>query len=155
MLLAQCIHHCSLTVSSNNYIYISAFLNKYMYCISLSGIVDAPYNFFVTFSNTTFLFFWGAPFSLDVTDYSPDILHYILCSNLSTYECKQIPSNPDCTFQSVCTMSLDVNDSLANGGRDLIVIDYGSVIEFTFFAVNGAGNGNVATATYIGMIKTG
>ncbi|KAL5469202.1 hypothetical protein EMCRGX_G030426 [Ephydatia muelleri] len=42
-----------------------------------------------------------------------------------------------------------------NGGRDLIVIDYGSVIEFTFFAVNGAGNGNVATATYIGMTKTG
>eukprot|EP00731_Ephydatia_muelleri_P017549 Em0010g647a len=52
-------------------------------------------------------------------------------------------------------MSLDVNDSLVNGGRDLIVIDYGSVIEFTFFAVNGAGNGNVATATYIGMTKTG
>ena len=55
----------------------------------------------------------------------------------------------------MCTTSIDFNDSLVNGGQNHIVIDYGRVIEFTFVAINGAGNGNVATATYIGMTKTG
>ena len=121
------------------------------------GILDAPYNFSVTSSNTTFLFSWGAPFSLDVTDYSPDILHYILCSNIRTYECKRIPSNPECTFPSVCTMSLDFSDPLVTRVQNHIIVEYDSVIEFTFFTVNGAGNGNVTTAAYIGtkMMRTG
>ena len=122
---------------------------------TLLGILDAPYNFSVTSSNTTFLFSWGAPFSLDVTDYSPDILHYILCSNISTYECKRIPINADCTFPSICPLSLDFSDPLVTRGQNHIIAEYDSVIEFTFSAVNGAGNGNAATAAYIGMTKTG
>ena len=67
----------------------------------LSGPLDAPSNFSVnisTTSNTTFLLSWGTPFSLDVTD-SPDIFYYTLCTKITIYGCRNIPSDPTATFQ--------------------------------------------------------
>ena len=120
----------------------------------LSGPLDTPRNFFVNISNTsntTFLLFWGAPFTLDVTD-SPDIFNYTLCTNITIYGCKIIPSDPDCTFPWACTSSVNFTDpSLhgTNGGQNQTIMDYGDPIHFTFFAVNGAGNGAKAKFTYL------
>eukprot|EP00731_Ephydatia_muelleri_P003136 Em0001g3136a len=115
--------------------------------------LDAPSNFSVNISNTsntTFLLSWGAPFSLDVTD-SPDIFYYTLCANITVYGCKNISSDPDCTFPRTCTSSVDfTHHSLngTNGGQNKTIMDYGDPIHFTFFAVNGAGNGTKANLTY-------
>ena len=112
----------------------------------LPGPLDAPSNFSVYISNTsntTFLLSWGAPFSLDVTD-SPDISYYTLCTNIG---CKNISSDPDCTFPRTCTSSVNfTGPSLngTNGGQNKTMVDYGDTIYFTFFAVNGAGKGNVS-----------
>ena len=122
----------------------------------LSGPLGTPFDFSVNISNTsntTFLLSWGAPFSLDVTD-SPDIFYYTLCTNITIYGCKNIPSDPDCTFPRTCTSSVDfIIPSLncTNGGRNKTIMDYGNMIYFTFFAVNGAGNG--ATANFIYLFK--
>ena len=105
-------------------------------------------------SNTTFVFSWGAPYSLDVTDCSPDIFYYTLCTNITIYGCKNISSDPDCTFPRTCTTSLDFNDLLINGSQNTTVIVRGGPIKFTLYAVNGAGNGNMTTATYVGKERT-
>ena len=44
------------------------------------------------------------------------------------------------------------NGLLINGPKITITtnIAYGGPIEFSFYAVNGAGNGNVTTVTYVG-----
>eukprot|EP00731_Ephydatia_muelleri_P003117 Em0001g3117a len=99
----------------------------------------------------TFLLSWDAPFSLDVTD-SPDIFYYILCTNITIYGCRTIPSDPDCTFPKICTSSVDfTGPSLngTNGGQNKTIMDYGDPIHFTFFAVNGAGNGENNTYHFI------
>ena len=106
------------------------------------GPLDAPYSFGASLCSTSiFVLSWGAPFSLDVTDYSPDIFYYILCTNITIYECKAIYSDPDCIYPNTCTsfVNFTINDKN---------MDYGEPIEFTFFAVNGAGNGAVAKTTY-------
>ena len=105
-------------------------------------------------SNTTFVFSWGAPYSLDVTDCSPDIFYYTLCTNITIYGCKHISSDPDCTFPRTCTTSLDYNGLLINGSQNTTVIVHGGPIKFTLYTVNGAGNGNVTTATYVGTERT-
>ncbi|KAL5517601.1 hypothetical protein EMCRGX_G003183 [Ephydatia muelleri] len=121
--------------------------------LTIQGLLDAPSNFSVNISNTsntTFLLSWGAPFSLDVTD-SPDIFYYTLCANITIYGCKNISSDPDCTFPRTCTSSVDFTiPSLngTNGGQNKTIMDYGDPIYFTFFAVNGAGNGSKANLTY-------
>ena len=115
-----------------------------------SGILAAPYNFSVAMSNTTFVFSWGAPYSLDVTDCSPDIFYYTLCTNITIYGCRNISSDPDCTFPRTCTTSLDFNGLLINGSQNTTIIVHGGPIVFTLYAVNGAGNGNVTTASYFG-----
>ena len=66
-------------------------------------------NFSVIVSNTTFLLSWGAPFSLNVTD-SPDIFYYTLCTNITIYGCRTIPSDLDCHFPRTCTTSVVFTD---------------------------------------------
>ena len=149
--------HCTCMVSSlkgttdihahiNCTLYLSD-VNLLFYFIVPSGLLGAPYDFSLSMSsssNTTFLLSWGAPFSLDVTD-SPDIFYYTLCTNITIYGCKNISSDPDCTFPRTCTSSVDfTHPSLngTNGGQNKAIDgDYGDPIYFTFFAVNGAGNG--------------
>ena len=99
-------------------------------------------------SNTSFILSWGAPFSIDVTGYPADIFNYTLCTNITIYGCKTIPSDPDCTFPRTCTSSVDFPDPSLNGTNKTIM-DYGDPIVFTFFAMNGAGNGTMANFTYM------
>ena len=113
-----------------------------LFFLHISGILAAPYNVSVAMSNTTFVFSWGAPYSLDVTDCSPDIFYYTLCTNITIYGCNNISSDPDCTFHRTCTTLLDCNDFLINSHRS-------GPIKFTIYAVNGAGNGNVTTASML------
>eukprot|EP00731_Ephydatia_muelleri_P002958 Em0001g2958a len=125
-----------------------------------AGPLDAPSNFSVNISNTsntTFLLSWGAPFSLDVTD-SPDIFYYTLCTNITIYGCRTIPSDPDCIFNGTnqCNSSVDFTDHSLNGTieRQNTTMDYDSIY-FTFFAVNGAGNGTKANFTYLFKKESG
>eukprot|EP00731_Ephydatia_muelleri_P003119 Em0001g3119a len=128
--------------------------------LTIQGPLDAPGTFSVNISNTsntTFLLSWGAPFSLDVTD-SPDILYYTLCTNITIHGCRIIHSDPDCTFPRTCTSSVDfthpsLND--INGGQNKTIMDYGDPIHFSFFAVNGAGNGTKANFTYLFKKESG
>ncbi|KAL5517644.1 hypothetical protein EMCRGX_G003231 [Ephydatia muelleri] len=122
--------------------------------LTIQGPLDAPGTFSVNISNTsntTFLLSWGAPFSLDVTD-SPDIFYFTLCTNITIYGCRIIHSDTDCTFPRTCTSSVDfTHPSLngTNGGQNKTIMDYGNPIHFTFFAVNGAGNGFKANFIYL------
>ena len=128
----------------------------------ISGPLDAPSNLSVSISNTsntTFLLSWGAPFSLDVTG-SLDIYNYTLCTNITIYGCRTIPSDPDCIFNGTnqCNSSVDfTHPSLngTNGEQNKTIMDYGNPIHFTFFAVNGAGNGAKANFTYLLKKKSG
>ena len=121
-----------------------------LYFVFILGPLDAPYNLSVARSNTSFILSWGAPFSLHVTGYSTDIFNYILCTNITIYGCKTIPSDPDCTFPRTCTSSVDFTDPSLNGTNKTIM-DYGDTILFTFFAINGAGNG--IYAEYVFCVK--
>ncbi|KAL5517610.1 hypothetical protein EMCRGX_G003192 [Ephydatia muelleri] len=118
-----------------------------------AGPLEAPSNFSVNISNTSNIIFflsWGAPVSLDVTD-SPDIFYYTLCTNITIYGSKNIFSDPDCTFPRTCTSSVDfTGPSLngTNGGQNKTIMDDSDPIHITFFAVNGAGEGNVSTLSY-------
>ena len=112
-----------------------------------SGPLDAPYNFSVVVMSTSLTLSWGALFSLHVTGYYLDIFNYTLCTNITIYGCKTIPSDPDCTFPRTCTSSVDFTDPSLNGTNKTIM-DYGDTIVFKFFAINGAGNGTVAEYIY-------
>ena len=114
----------------------------------LLGPLDAPYNFSVAMFNTSFILSWGAPFSIDVTGYPADIFNYTLCTNITIYGCKTIPSDPDCTFPRTCTSSVDFTDPSLNGTNKTIM-DYGDPIVLIFFGINGAGNGTMANFTYM------
>ena len=117
------------------------------YAINVIGPLDAPYNFSAAIKNTTFVLSWGAPFSLNVTNYTADIFNYILCTNITIYGCKTIPSDPDCTFPRTCTSSVDFTDPSLKGSNKTIM-DYGDTIVFIFAAINGAGIGNTTEYIY-------
>ena len=117
------------------------------YAINLIGPLDAPYNFSAAIKNTTFILSWGAPFSLNVTGYTADIFYYTLCTNITIYGCKTIPSDPDCTFPRTCTSSVDFTDPSLNGTNKTIM-DYGDPILLTMAAMNGAGIGNMTEYIY-------
>eukprot|EP00731_Ephydatia_muelleri_P003021 Em0001g3021a len=125
--------------------------------ITIQGPLVAPYDFSVAMSNTsntTFILSWGAPFSYDVTD-SPDIFYYTLCTNITLYGCNNISSDPDCSFPRNCTLVIDITDSSlidADERQTKVNVSYSDHIQFTFFAVNGAGNGDVATFVVLNIL---
>ena len=56
-----------------------------------------------------------------------------------------------------CNSLLDINDPsfiVNTGEQNTIILDYNGTIEFTFFAVNGAGDGSAAKYTYVHSKKT-
>eukprot|EP00731_Ephydatia_muelleri_P003006 Em0001g3006a len=122
--------------------------------ITIQGPLVAPYDFSVAMSNTsnaTLILSWGAPFSLDVTG-SPEILYYTLCTNITIYGCRTIHSDPDCSFPRKCTLVIDITNSSLIGADERqtkVNVSYGDYIQFTFFAVNGAGNGDVANFVFL------
>ena len=126
-----------------------------MYNVALCfiGPLDAPYNFSVVVMSTSLTLSWGAPFSLHITGYYLDIFNYTLCTNITIYGCKTIPSDPDCTFPRTCTSSVDFTDPSLNGTNKTIM-DYGDPIVFIFFGINGAGNGTMANFIYLKGLYT-
>ena len=114
-----------------------------LFFVFILGTLDAPYDIKVVLS-TSLILSWGAPFSLNVTGYDPDIFYYTLCT---IYGCKTIPSDPDCTFPKTCTSSVDFTDSSLTITNKTIM-DNDDPIQFTFAAINGAGKGNMTNFTY-------
>ena len=77
---------------------------------------------------------------------------YILLHPMCQYGCKNISSDPDCTFPRKCTSSVDFTDPSLNGtnrGQNKTIMEYGDPIHFIFFADNGAGSGAKAILTYL------
>ena len=105
-----------------------------------SGPLEAPRNFSVTTNDTSFVLHMGAPFTLIVDGHPSSIFYYTLCITTlctdATSWCRNISPQPDCIFPEMCTLTVD--DSLA--------MNHSCPITFSLYAVNGAGNGTVATA---------
>ncbi|KAL5491659.1 hypothetical protein EMCRGX_G016991 [Ephydatia muelleri] len=91
-------------------------------------------------SNTTLRLSWIAPPSYDVSPAA--IFHYVLSNNVSNGP-KIIKSS--CAPSMPCTASLDLRDPLLLMSPNTSILEYNGTIEFTYYAVNGAGNGNATT----------
>ena len=123
-----------------------------MYMRSVShphvGILQAPKQFKINVSNSTVNISWIVPESLQVST-PPMISHYVLSNNL-TNDTKTFNNPTTCKPLLSCNYSLDVMDPffISVGSLNATIWDYIGIINFTFFAVNGAGNGNSATHVY-------
>ncbi|KAL5469155.1 hypothetical protein EMCRGX_G030367 [Ephydatia muelleri] len=113
----------------------------------LQGILAIPLEFTMDFSNSTVSLSWVAPDSLHVST-PPTISHYVLSNNLTNGT--KIFNNPTtCNPLASCNYSLDLRDPFFTTDGNTTMLDYNGAVEFTLLAVNGAGNGNAATFTYI------
>ena len=111
------------------------------------GILPPPQQFRMTVSNSTANLSWVAPDSLQVTT-PPTIFHYVLSNNL-TNNTKTFNNPTTCNPLASCNYSLVLRDPIygSDGNGNTTMLDYNGTVEFTLFAVNGAGNGNAATFT--------
>ena len=153
--------------SSSNSLYIRVLVHAtvlitcivlYVYfCISFYfphlhvGIPPQPLQFYVSVSstNTTLAVSWVAPPSLEVST-PPTISHYVLGNNVTNIT-KTISNPSGCRPSVPCNSSLDLSDPslmIHNGEQNTTILDYNGTILFTFFAVNGAGNGNSSSFIY-------
>ena len=118
----------------------------------MAGILLPPQQIRMNISNSSVNLFWVAPDSLQVST-PPTISHYVLSNNL-TNGIKTFNNPPTCNPLASCNYSFDLRDPFfisvrSYGGENTIICDINGTILFTFFAVNGAGNGNAATFTYM------
>ena len=114
------------------------------------GIPPQPLQFNVRSTNTILVVSWVAPPSLEVST-PPTISHYVLSNNVTNIT-KIISNPPGCRPSVSCISTLDLSDpSLLGsyGEQNTTILDYNGTIQFTLFAVNGAGNGNSTTCIYI------
>ncbi|KAL5469156.1 hypothetical protein EMCRGX_G030368 [Ephydatia muelleri] len=112
-----------------------------------TSILAIPLEFTMDFSNSTVSLSWVAPDSLHVST-PPTISHYVLSNNLTNGT--KIFNNPTtCNPLASCNYSLDLRDPFFTTDGNTTMLDYNGAVEFTLLAVNGAGNGNAATFTYI------
>ena len=121
------------------------------------GILQAPKQFKINVSNSTANISWIVPDSLHVST-PPTIFHYILTNNL-TNGTKTFDNPTTCISLASCNYSLDLMDPFfisegSLGGFHTTILDYNGTIIFTFFAVNGAGNGNSTTYMHEFQRKT-
>ena len=152
------------SISQHGYlIYTSAFLHArtYMYekCFSPPiGILPAPQQFNMIVSNSSVSLYWVAPASLQMST-PPTISHYVLSNNLTNST--KIFNNPTtCNLFASCNYSLDLRDPFftlvqSNEGESATMLGYNGTVEFTLFAVNGAGNGNATTYMMQKKTQTG
>ena len=117
------------------------------------GIHSLPLQFNVSSTNTTLVVSWVAPPSLEVST-PPTISHYVLGNNVTNIT-KTISNPTGCRPSVSCNSSLGLSDLLllihngSYGEQNTTILDYNGTILFTFFAVNGAGNGNPTTFIYM------
>ena len=121
-----------------------------MFSYPLVGILEQPQYFKVNVSNSTVSLSWVAPDSLQVST-PPTISHYVLSNNL-TNGTKTFNNPTTCNPLASCNYSLDLREPFftsvgSDGNGNTTILDYNGAVEFTLFAVNGAGNGNAATCT--------
>ena len=109
------------------------------------GILPSPKGLKTNFSNYYLILSWTAPDSLEVST-PPTISHYVLSNNL-TNGTKMFNNPTTCNPLAYCNCSLDLRDPFFTTDGNTTMLDYNGVVEFTLFAVNGAGNGNAATCT--------
>ena len=120
----------------------------------LQGTLPPPSQLTINSSNSTLSLFWVAPPSLEVST-PPTISHYILGNNVTNIP-KTISNPAVCKPAMPCNSSFDINDPSFNintGEQNTTILDYNGTIEFTFFAVNGAGDGT-PIYTYVHSKKT-
>ena len=102
-------------------------------------------------TDTLLMLSWIAPPSLEVSTDST-IACYILGNNITNIT-KTIINPLGCRPAMPCNYSFGLSDPSLNNGcygvKNATILDYNGAILFTFFAVNGAGNGNQTTFTYI------
>ena len=126
----------------------------YVYNVLLymfTGILPPPKQFQMNFSNVSVTLFRVLPDSLQVST-PPTISHYVLRNNV-TNGLKTFNNPTTCKPLASCNYSFDLRDPFVMfvgcyGGENMTILDYNGTTLFTFFAVNGAGNGNATTFTY-------
>ena len=115
------------------------------------GILPPPNDVQINVSNKSVSLSWVAPESLQVST-PPTISHYVLSNNL-TNRTETFNNPTTCHPLASCNYSFDLRDpfftSVGTSGENATILDYNGAVEFKLFAVNGAGNGNAATCTYI------
>ena len=111
------------------------------------GILPPPKDLKMNVSNNFLSFSWVAPYSLQVST-PPTISHYVLSNNL-TIGTKTFNNPTTCNPLAYCNYTLELRDPffITDGNENTTILDYNGAVEFTLFAVNGAGNGNAATCT--------
>ena len=124
-----------------------------MWILLHPGILPPPQQFEIIFSNSTLTVSWWAPPSLE-TSIPPTISHYILTSTITNISV--IISNPaGCKPSMCCNFTLDLKNSsfVTTDGyfreKNITSLECNGTNVFTLLAVNGAGNGNAATFSYI------
>ena len=125
-----------------------------LFLYTFTGILSPPQQFQMNFSNISVTLSWVLPDSLHVST-PPTISHYVLSNNL-TNGTKKFNNPTTCTSNPLafCNYSFDLRDPVFTcvgcyGGENRTILDYNGTILFTFFAVNGAGNGDATTFAYI------
>ena len=113
------------------------------------GTLPPPSQLIINFLNSTLSLSWVAPPSLEVSN-PPTISHYLLDNNVTNIP-KTISNPAVCKPAMPCKSSLDINDPSfikKTGAQITTILDYNGTIEFTFYAVNGAGDG-IPIYTYV------
>ena len=105
-------------------------------------------NLDVNISNNKLRLSWIAPTSYDVSP-PPAIFYYVLSNNVSNVT---IHIRSSCALSMPCNTSLDLSDPLLLMSHNTSILVYNGTIEFTYYAVNGAGNGN-PTTYILNMVK--
>ena len=122
-----------------------------------TGKLSPPQQFQMNFSNISVTLSWVPPNSLQVST-PPTISHYVLSNNL-TNGIKTINNPTTCKPLASCSYSFDLRDPFFKcagfyGGENMTILGYNVTILFTFFAVNGAGNGDATTFAFIVLKET-
>ena len=116
------------------------------------GILPPPQKFKMNISNHILNLYWIAPDSLQVSTL-PTIYKYVLSNNL-TNSTKTFFNPTTCNPLTFCSYILDQTDQFFSYGvKNTTIFDYYGTVKFTFFAVNGAGNGNAATTFFLMLPK--
>ena len=132
------------------YPFLTANFSRWSFSMIFSphlGILPPPNDLKMNVSNNSLNLSWVAPYSLQVST-PPTIFHYVLSNNI-TNGTKTFNNPTTCNPLAFCNYSLDLMDSFftTDGNGNTTILDYNGAVEFTLFAVNGAGNGNATTCT--------